>query len=197
MGELVKMVVVLTIITACSGLGLSGLNEATKDIIRQTELKEVYEPSLKALVEGYENDPVKDAIEFSAGKDNKGKDIMLTVFPCKKGGKLFAVAFDQKANGFGGEMKVMLAVDTEQDTLMGVRILTHVETKGVGTDKEAPFIAQFGGQKEPDKATIKQMDGPLDAMSGATYSSTGVSTAAKNGLTFYIKDKQKLLGAIK
>jgi len=195
--EMIKMVVALTLLSVISGFGLSAMYAITKDPIKMAELNQVYAPQLKRIVPGFDNDPIKDTVEIKAGKDDKGRDIIKPVFPCKKGGQVFAVGVDAAASGFGGPIKMLIAINTKTDTIIDVAILTHAETKGVGTKMEGPFLARFKSVPAAQPIDLKADGGKIDGMSGASFSSKGIMTAVKDGMAFYKSNKDGILKSIK
>lgn len=108
------MAVVLTVICALSGLTLALVHDVTKEPIEYAMLKNVKEPAVMAVISGFDNDPIKDLVKIPIGKDKKGKDAFLMVFPAKKGGKTFAMAFETAAKGYHGDIGVMVGVDAEK-----------------------------------------------------------------------------------
>ena len=90
--------------------------------------------------------------------------------------------------GYGGEIVVTVGVDTE-NTITGINVggENFSETAGLGAlAKEASFTDQFIGESAPltlSKGESGTCDGIIDAISGATITSTavngGVNSAAK------------------
>jgi electron transport complex protein RnfG len=192
------MVFVLTLISSMSGLALSALDGLTKEQIKTTQLQVVYEPALKDLVQGYDNNPIADVVALDAGKDSKGRDIVKNVFPLKKGGQVFALGLAETASGgYGGDITIMLAVNSQTNEVLGVKVLLHKETKGLGTPQEVPFLGGFAGKSSADQLKTKALGGPIDGMSGATFSSTTVSKAAQSGYQYYLDNKDLILSKIK
>ena len=108
-------------------------------------LKYVQEPSIMAVLSGYDNDPIKDRVVMEMGKDEKGKPVQKTIFTAKKNGEIIAVAFGEAATGYNGPIEVMVGIDTE-GRLTGIGIMTHAETPGLGARvEEADFRDQFVG----------------------------------------------------
>lgn len=196
MFDLIKMVFVLTLLSTFSGFSLSLLHEGTKETIKLSKLNVVYAPKITEMVEGFDNDPIKEMVELTVGKDERGKDIIKTIFPCKKNGETYIVAFDSKADGFNPDITVMLLVEVKTDTLKDIGVLIQNETKGLGTSLEAPFVSQFGNLPVSESVDLKARGGRLDGMSGATFSSTGVTDAVKKGLEMYNQHKDEILDAI-
>jgi electron transport complex protein RnfG len=198
MREIIRMIVVLTVISTVSGVALSGLNAMTADIIKTTKLEQSYKPAIETLITGYDNDPIKEFIEIPAGKDEKGRELFKQIFPAKKGGKLYAIGLaDTAAGGYGGPITIVMAIDITNDSIMGVKVVDHKETKGMGTNLEAPFLGRFAGKTKADDVKLKAMGGPIDGMSGATFSSTTISKAAQSGIQYYADNKESILSKIK
>ena len=66
MKDILRMVVVLGAICLVAGLVLAGVNQATKGPIEYQKLL-VKAKSLKQVLSGYDNDPVKDSVKIPAG----------------------------------------------------------------------------------------------------------------------------------
>ena len=81
------MVVVLFVICTTSGVVLSYVNEATEEPREYSYIKFVQEPSMKAVLSDYDNDPIKERIKLAVGEDEEGNPVEVVVFPAKKGGK--------------------------------------------------------------------------------------------------------------
>jgi len=184
--DILKMVIVLGSICTVAGLGLAGVQSVTKEPIEYQQIKFIKEPSVKAVLAGFENDPIKDRFNLPAGKDKKGRDVFQTVFPAKKGGQVIAMALDGSGKGFNGDIQVMIGIKPSGE-LTGISIMKHSETPGIGSRvTEAKFTDQF------KKATV---DNPtaVDGVSGASYSTKGVFAAVTNAVNFFKNNKQQIL----
>jgi electron transport complex protein RnfG len=176
------MVVVLTAICSCSALVLSYANQATKGAREYQLLKYVKEPSIKAVLSGYDNDPVVDRFAVELGKDEKGKPIAKNVFPAKKDGKVIAFAYDSSGSGYNGPIAVMVGLDMA-GKIAGIAVMTHSETPGLGARVVEPeFTKQFKGMTLTNDLNVSSAGGKIDGVSGATYSSKGVVEAVRKAL---------------
>ena len=176
MRDLVKMVVVLLIICSTSGVVLSYVEKVTEEPRGYSYVKYVQEPSMKALLSGYENDPIKDRIQLTLGKDKKGKLIDKIVLPAIKDGKTFAIAYGASAMGYIDVVEVMVGFRPNGEVI-GISVMRNIETPGLGSRIVEPeFTEQF---KDIDLETNKLSGegGKIDAISGATNSSTAVVEA--------------------
>ena len=180
MRDIFKMMVVLTLIGAASGLSLSIIYRLTKAPIEYQTIKFVKEPAVKKVLTGYDNDPIADREKIVVGEDEKGAAIEVIIFPAKKGGTTFAVALEGKGKGFHGLIGVMVGVSREGQ-LLDIGITSHSETPGVGSKvAEASFTGQFKGV--PAQKGLK-----IDAITGATYSSKGVMAAVEQAIGYVSK----------
>ena len=190
MRDLIKMVVVLLVICTTSGVVLSYVNEATIAPREYQYIKFVQEPSIKAVLSDYDNDPVKERIKLVVGEDEEGKPAEIVVFPAKKGGKTQAVAYSAAAKGYHDLIEVMVGVDPE-GTLTGISIMTHTETPGLGARIVEPeFTDQFAGL-DLETTKLSAEGGKVDALSGATFSTNGVIEAVSTALKQFPQIKKE------
>jgi len=188
--EILRLVVVLTVICAASGFSLAVVHQLTKAPIEDSKFKNLKEPAVKAVLSGYENNPIKERITIPLGKDKKGRALNLTVFPAKKGGKTFAVAYESAGRGYHGDIGVMVGVDTAKNKLTGIYIVDQSETPGKGDKvKEPAFTGPFK-DKPLDKDITKDQ---ISALSGATLSTNAVLSAVNQARELYAKHRDKMV----
>jgi electron transport complex protein RnfG len=170
------MVVVLLVICTLSGVALSYVHQVTEEPRQYSYVKFVQEPSMKALLSGYENDPIKDRIQLALGEDERGKLINKIVLPAKKDGKTFAVAYGATAMGHIDLIEVMVGFKPDGEVI-GISIMRNIETPGLGSRISEPeFADQFTGI-DLETNQLSAEGGKIDAVSGATNSSIGVIKA--------------------
>lgn len=192
MRDLIKMVVVLTAICGTSGLVLSYTNKVTEAPREYQLLKYVKGPSIKAVLSGYDNDPIKDKIVLKMGKDEKGKPILKNVFPAKKGGQIVGLAYGSAATGYHGPIDVMVGFNPE-GKVSGISIMTHTETPGLGARIVEPaFTKQFKGFTLTDDLNLSAKGGKIDSVSGATHSSEGTVEAVRKALELFPTIKKEV-----
>ena len=79
--------------------------------------------------------------------------------------------------GYGGDMDLICGIDSD-GKIIAVNTLKHNETKGMGSrTTEEPFRSQFTGKDS-------SLEG-VDAITGATISSTAYINAIKDAFTAY------------
>lgn len=151
--------------------------------------------SLTQVLPGkYDNDLLQDTV-LMAGPNGE-----LTVYRARREDRVEAVVFQVHGRGYAGPIVCMMGVDRDGHVL-GVRVLKHSETPGLG-DKIEPakddwihsFEHRFLGDPPLEKWAVKKDGGVFDQFSGATITPRAVVNAVKGGLEFYAREKAKLLG---
>ncbi len=173
MNEMVKMVVVMTVLTVVSGGLLAAIRNGTLERIENQQLQFVKGPAIKEIMKGASNDPIKDRLKIKDG------DVERSIFVGKFDGKPQAVAFETFGKGYGGNVGVMVGINLKDGTILGVSVTTHSETPGMGARaKDDPtFVAQFKGKSAEQPVKVSQDGGSITALSGATITSRAVCAA--------------------
>jgi len=193
MNEMIKMVVVLTVLCGVSGGLLASLRDGTAAQIENQQLKFVKGPAIKTILEGASNDPITDRFKLADGEVEKN------FFVGKFDGKANTIAFEGSGKGFGGDLGIMIAVNLDDQKLAGVAVTTHSETPGLGAKaKEDPgFSAQFKGLSVNEDIKVTNDGGDINAISGATITSRAVCDAVTASLAAYKKLQPQLTEQMK
>jgi len=188
MSDMIKMVVVLTVLSAFSGGLLAAIRNGTLDQIENQQLQFVKGPAIKAILEGASNDPISDRFKLQDG------DTERSFFIGKFDGKANTVALETYGKGYGGDVGVMVGINVDDDKLVGVGVTTHSETPGMGARaKEDPkFVAQYKGISVEDPIKVTQDGGQINALSGATITSRAVSAASTEATEIYKRLKPQI-----
>lgn len=90
------------------------------------------------------------------------------------------------AKGYGGDIKVMVGLDTE-GTVTGVNILSISETVGLGMNATKPeFLEQYKGRAgQIGVAKNNPKDNEIQALTGATITSKAMTTAVNTAISLY------------
>jgi len=192
MRDMIKMVVVLTCLSALAGGLLAYLRTATAAQIERQELEFVKGPAIRQILAGASNDPVND--RFKIESDGEEKSFFVGAFD----GQPTTVVFETTGKGYGDVFGLMVAVNVQKDELAGIAVTTHKETPGLGAQaKEDPaFAAQFKGLPVDKPVKITKDGGSISALSGATITSRGVTAAASQALEEYLALKPQILEKI-
>ena len=188
MREMIKMVVVLTILSFFSGGVLAYLRNSTQERIDNQVLEFVKGPALRTIFEGAENNPIADRFILKDG------DVEKTVFVAFYEGNPQAVALETFGKGYGGDVGLMVGIDLKENKLMGVGVTTHAETPGMGAKAKSDpnFVAQFKDQPIDKPIKVTSDGGSINAISGATITSRAVSAAATEAGELYNKMKDQI-----
>ncbi len=126
----------------------------------------------------------QQAIEtiFGEGIEIESADIsseLQAAFTVTKDGEQIGVCALVRGAGFGGDMDVMVGFVPDGSAIVGVQVVSHSETPGLGSRvSESEYLAKYVG-----KSGNLTLDTDIDAISGSTISSRAlldaVNTAEK------------------
>ena len=195
MGEMIKMVVVLTVLSIISGGSLAGLKEFTAPLIESNEMNLVKGPAIRQIMEGAENDPVAEDYRFKISDGEQERNIFIGVF----NGEANTVALEALTTGFADKIGMIVAFNVKDDTILGLGVTTHKETPGLGAEaKNNPdFAAQFKGKAIDKPIQVTNDGGDISALSGATITSRAVCKGTMQAIDTYQKLKPQLLERLK
>jgi electron transport complex protein RnfG len=193
MREMIKLIIVVVLFTSVSGGLLAAVQRGTKERIEYQQLKFVKGPAIQQILEGCSNDPLVDRFKLTDGKEER--NFFIGVFD----GKPNTVAIEFFGKGFGGDIGVIVAVNLEDDKIVGVGITTHSETPGVGSKAKTDptFSAQFKGLSIKKPFEVKADGGQIDAVTGATVTSRGVCGAVVESAGIYMRLKTDIMEKVK
>lgn len=194
MNEMIKMVVVLTVLSTLSGGLLAAVRNSTSEQIEIQQLQFVKGPAIRGILSGSSNDPIADRFNIADGEIEK------IFFVGKFEGKANTVVFENFGRGgFGGDIGVMVGVNLDTDKIVGVAVTTHSETPGLGARaKDDPkFVSQFNGFPVTQTVKVTGDGGPINAISGATITSRAVCGGVAEALSLYRKMKPQIEEQVK
>ena len=190
MREIIKMIVVLSVLSLLSGGLLAAIHNQTKEQAQMQLIKYVKGPALRKVFKDASNDPITSRFEIKEGKTTRN------VFVGVYDGKPSGIAFETFGKGgYGGYVGLMVGVNVKDDKLIGVAVTSNSETPGMGAraETDTDFTGQFQGlpvKDEPFK--VRQDGGTIDGLSGATLTSRAVCLAATEAAQIYEKIKPEL-----
>ncbi len=185
----------LGVVALLASAALAVVSDATAPAIAAAEAKDLRDSLSEVLPAGMaDNDFLKDTVDLK--KDGK----TITVYRARQGGEIKAALFKVAERGYSGEIQVLMAVDMGGRTL-GVRVLKHTETPGLGDKVEVrkdDWILDFNGKSLTDPAeakwAVKKDNGVFDQFAGATITPRAVVKAVKGGLSFFAARKNEITG---
>ena len=183
-----KYIIKLTVtlfVTCVIVAGLLGLvNSVTAGPI-EAKNKAKTEEAMKAVVADPEGSTFSDALEITddmtAAAASAGASVT-EAYEVQSGGVPAGYALKVVASGSQGNIEMMVGVDAE-GTVTGVSIVKNSETSGIGSkvmSNENGVLDQFIGKSAADGALTVGKN--VDAISGATVSSRGVTTGVNAAL---------------
>jgi len=177
--DIIKPVGVLLAICIIIPLALSVTNKVTAKKIAELEAANS-KKNMQSLI---------DADNFEECENGE-----ITYYAAINGGKTAAYIFTESSKGYGGDVSVMTAIKPD-GTVAGVAILdVSGETPGLGQNaaKES-FFSQYIGLKKGVsvlKNGAKAENNEVDAVTGATITSTAVTRAVNKALNDFEKVKE-------
>lgn len=170
MKSLLKPIIVLTVIAFVCTAALAGVNSLTKDIIASAAA----EKKAQTMGELFPNEQGFEAVEVSSELLKK-----YSASAVSKAESGAGYIIEHSSSGYGGEILMMTAISPD-GKLIGVKVLSHEETSGIGTRvvESDDFLSQF---KDKDSAA----EAGVDAVSGATVSSTAVVNGINNACNLF------------
>ncbi len=173
--DIIKPVAVLLIICIVIPLALALTNRVTADKIAELEEKN----SRAAMQRLIDADEFTEAVFQDGGEE-------FTYYAALKNGKTVGFVFKTSEKGYGGDIAVMTAVNTD-GTVKSVAILdVSGETPGLGQNaaKES-FYSQYSGKSGGISLVKSGADSgrnEINAVTGATITSTAVNRAVNRAL---------------
>jgi electron transport complex protein RnfG len=142
----------------------------------------------------YDNDLVRDAVTVN----EDGKPV--TVYRARRNGQVQAVCYQISTPGYGNSAMVMVMGVDRNGALLGVRVISHAETPGLGDKIElsrSDWILRFNGRSlndpPPSGWAVKKDGGVFDQFTGATITPRALVKAVKDGLEFFAAHRLLLL----
>lgn len=166
---------VLLVICILVSAALAGTNLLTRDRIAEAAAKKAEESRMVVLPQA---ETFEELDGHYAGVDGSGNSV--------------GYVFETEGKGYGCTVKVMTGINAEGN-ITGVVILSHGETPGLGANaekesfrdqyKEQPAANLAGGIKVVKFQAPKE--GEIQAMTGATITSTAVTNAVNAAIEQY------------
>ncbi|MDO5562574.1 MAG: RnfABCDGE type electron transport complex subunit G [Synergistaceae bacterium] len=188
MAKIIRLGAVLFLITVVTGIILGGVHTMTLEPIRQAKEREKMEALAATL---------PAAKEFKAVEVSGKPEYIKEVNAGTDNGQLMGYNITVSSKGYGGMIDMVVGISSGGD-LMGIKILSHSETPGLGARAPEPaFSGQFKDKKAAALSIVKtapSSDSEIQAISGATITSTAVTTGVNQAVDFWknnLKDGAK------
>lgn len=173
MKDMIKSIIVLTLICLVVAGALGATNFITKDVIKEGTEERTQE-ALKALINGAER--------FTALEGTDGLPADISAVYLADGGEKGYV-FEITTKGYSSGLVIMCAISPE-GKIIKTSTLSHSETPTIGGAKvvdNASYTEKYIGKD------ANSIDSDTDAVSGATVSSNAYKNAVKTALDAFAK----------
>lgn len=170
---MLRLSVTLLLITALAAGALAAVNNITKDAIAENKLAKT-RAALAEVLPGAEDMAVID----------NGSGTVKAVYAPSADSPVQGWAVEvAPGSGFGGEIRMMVGIDRE-GKVVGISIITHAETPGLGAVAAArtPAGEAFRDSFLGDSGNLSLSD--IDALSGATITSKAVLDGVNAALAY-------------
>jgi len=168
------------------GLTREPIEQSAREDLRRS-LEQVIPASI------HDNNPAADTVQLQLD------GTPLLVYQARQAGHVTGVAFETSRKGYSGEIRLLLGID-ERGKLLGVRVLKHTETPGLGDKIEvtrSDWITRFTGKSlgDPPDAqwAVKKDGGPFDQFAGATITPRAVVNGVRDGLRLFAAHRKTFL----
>jgi len=190
---MIRTLLTLGLIGLLAAALLSGVHLATRDRIASEQQRQALATLNQLVPEAeYDNALVED--RFSAWIS--GLSAPSTIYRARMDGEPVALLADViTTDGYSGDIRLLVGL-TPQGEVIGVRVLEHRETPGLGDQIElnrSDWIRQFDGKslgEPPAQAwAADRRGGAFDTLSSATITSSAVIEAVQNVLAWYAANR--------
>lgn len=194
MNKIIKNTLILTVITVVSGLLLGVVYEITKEPIAIAQENTKQEAFMKVLPEAVSFEDYEDFDADSAAailKENgyDGDDITEAAAGKDESGSTAGYVINVTSHeGYGGDIQISVGIAAD-GTVKGIEMLSINETAGLGMKAdEAEFKDQFKDKNVEQFSCTKtgeSGDDTIDAISGATITTSAVTNAVNSALVYF------------
>lgn len=191
---------ILLAVIALSGTALlAAVNELTRErIIEQEKLRTLNQLHQIIPTGKFNNDLLADTIEINDPEFFRHRDA-ITVYRARMDDRPVAALMTVTApDGYNGDIRLLAGIGFD-GTVLGVRIISHRETPGLGDPIElerSDWILGFSGKSlgNPNSQdwAVRKDGGQFDQFTGATISPRAVVRAVHATLLYFQANKQSL-----
>lgn len=176
----------------------------TKDRISEQQRQ----AQLRALLEivpanAHDNDMLADKLPLYDEMLGHRQEEQL--FVAKTAGKSHTLIYPAIArDGYSGDIKYIVGVNLRDNSVAGVRVLSHKETPGLGDGielRKSDWVLAFNGKSLdnplPEQWTVKKEGGAFDGFTGATITPRSLTQSIANTLDYHQKNVKQILAQLK
>jgi electron transport complex protein RnfG len=197
--ETARPALTLAIVAAVLTAAITLVASFTRERIADNEQAWIKQ-RLDALVapDSHDNDLLADSIAVTA-PDLLGSSQPVRIYRARRGGiPVAAVIRPIAPDGYRGPIELLVAIG-QDGSLIGVQVIRHEETPGLGDafeSRDIHWLDRFRGRSltdpPPPRWTVKRDGGEFDAFTGATITPRAIVKAVRNSLEYYQRNSQRI-----
>ncbi len=171
------------------------------DRLTRSEIAQRLGEDLQALLEqvvppaSHDNKLLEDTVTIQLPDER-----IIQAYRARRADRVTAVAYEMRGKGYGGSTLVLVMGIDREGRVLGVRVVSHAETPGLGDKLElakSDWILSFDGRSltdpEPGSWAVKKDGGVFDQFTGATITPRRVVGLVKDGLELFSTHRAELL----
>lgn len=175
------------------------LADATRERIEANQQSGIAAGLAALMPKGsYDNELMTDTIAVTS-PDLLGTNRPVTIYRARKNGRPVAAILRPIApDGYRGAIELLVAIGYD-GTLIGVQVLQHNETPGLGDafeTRDADWLEAFQGlslaNPPQQRWTVRKDGGDFDAFTGATITPRAIVKAIRRALEFYQSNRDAI-----
>lgn len=186
--------VLLGTIGLLASAALAAGNLLTSQAIVDAEQRDLETSLRQVLPDGFaDNDLLADSVLIT---NATGAEIK--VYRARLHGQFVGAVFSTSSRGYAGPINSLMGVDA-QGKILGVRVVKHAETPGLGDKIElakSDWILDFNGKSlgmpTLEHWGVKKDGGDFDQFAGATITPRAVVKSVREGLQFYTEHQHDI-----
>ncbi|MDY2735714.1 RnfABCDGE type electron transport complex subunit G [Intestinibacter sp.] len=183
--DMIKLGLNLLIISAVAALLLALTNSVTAGTIAQRSEQANAEARKLVLDSAETFEEVKDV-----NTDNSKGIEVAEVYEAKDAsGNTVGYTLKVVPSGYGGDIELMVGIDSANSQVSGINVVSNSETAGLGAKSTDPeFSDQYKGKPLEELSVLKNGtpgDTEIKAISGATITSTAVTNGVDAAIEVY------------
>lgn len=199
-GSMIRTIALVAAIATGAAVLVTGSWEFSRDRIVANERARLLEELNSVLDEelaGRELDPV---LVSATDPELLGRSEPIDVFIPMDGDQPVAAIFASVApKGYNAPINLLIGIATDDARIMGVRVVGHRETPGLGDLielRKSNWILQFTGKSLTTPAAsgwaVRKDEGDFDSITGATVTPRAVVEAVHDTLLYFDAHKEEL-----
>ncbi len=193
----------LGIFAIITGGSIAVTQALTEERIREEAARAEAQALFEIIPESrHDNDLLNDTVQLPAG-ERLASPGPVTAWVARENGEPIGFIMPVVApDGYSGEIRLLVGIDL-QGTVLGVRVVSHRETPGLGDrieTKKSDWIYSFEGRSldnpEPRNWNVKKNGGVFDQFTGATITPRAVVKAVQKSLVYFRQNQREILNRL-